>query len=183
MITKSEHTIWAAYFSSSIFMQWCVSLPTFVISQRLQVYSCACCTPADQCVICVILHTFSQMCPCLLLVGAHVTLGALPVSIHNIDMQCLTHPFTDLSGSVPTYYAHAPFFLWDPLSFFMFFHIDIRLLPPWYAHIADAAISACWYLAPFVLVHRVCFYWSIWRSGISLRRSTLNLLPHHSLGH
>ena len=70
MITKSEHTIWAAYFSSSIFMQWCVLLPTFVISQQLQVYSCACRTPADQCVICVILHTFSQMCPCLLLVSA-----------------------------------------------------------------------------------------------------------------
>ena len=56
-------------------MQQCVSSPSFVANQRRQVYSCDCCARADHFAIRVLLPTFSQMCPCSLLEGAHVTLG------------------------------------------------------------------------------------------------------------
>ena len=75
VMTNNEHAIWAAYFSPSIFVRQCVLSPSFVASQRRQVHSCACRAPADHCAICVIQPTFSQICPCLLLAGAQVTLG------------------------------------------------------------------------------------------------------------
>ena len=57
--------------------------------------------------------------------------GSLPLSTHNIDMQYLTHPFTDSSGSVPNCNAHAPFFLRHPFSFVMLLInlVDLITLP------------------------------------------------------
>ena len=111
VMTKNEHVIWAAHFSPSIFVRQCVSSLSFMASQLWQVYPCFCRVRVDHCPIRVLLPTFSQMCLCLLLTGACVTLGGAPFICQQINkMQCLTHPFTDSSGSVPSFGAHAPFF-------------------------------------------------------------------------
>ena len=73
-MTKNEHAIWAARFLQSIFVQRYVSLLSFVAMQWKKVNSYACCTQANHCAIRMVLPTFSQMCLCLLLAGAHVTI-------------------------------------------------------------------------------------------------------------
>ena len=83
MMTRNEHAIWAACFSPLIFVQRCVSLPSFVVSQRREVYSCGCCTPANHYAIRVILPNFSPMGLYLMLLGTHITLG----SAHSIRPQ------------------------------------------------------------------------------------------------
>ena len=76
---KNKHANWAACLSPSIFMRRCLLSPSFMASQRQQVNSCAFRVPAGRCAICVMrLSTFSQMCPCSLLMCAHVTLGGAP---------------------------------------------------------------------------------------------------------
>ena len=71
-------------------------------------------------------------------------------------MQCLTHPFTNSSGFVFAMRTHL--FSLAPFVVNCAFLIDIFLLCPWYAHLAAAATSTCWFLAPFVPLHPVYFY-------------------------
>ena len=65
-------------------------------------------------------------------------------------------PFTDPSSSIPISHAYAPFVLAPFVVGHIYFFVDIRLLPPSYAHVA-AAISTCRSPAPFVLMHLVYF--------------------------
>ena len=113
--------------------------------------------------------------------------GALTSSAHNVDMQYLTYPFTELSGSVPVFYAHAPFI--SSASFVvccvLLVVVDICLLPPWYAHVAATAISTCQSLALFVPIYLVYFLLlSLAFVLVSLSPcwSASNMLLHYSVG-
>ena len=128
---KNEHVIWAAYFPPSIYVQQCVSLPSFVASQWQQVYSCACCASADRCAIHVLYYPPSAKCVRVCCQWVPTLLYAmLPLSSYNIDMQCLTHSFTNSSGSVPVFNADTPFFSGTlcRLSCFLIF-VDLINLP------------------------------------------------------
>ena len=51
VMTKNEHTIWAARFSPSLYVKQWVSLPSVVAIQRRWLFSCDCRAPANHCVI------------------------------------------------------------------------------------------------------------------------------------
>ena len=103
---------------------------------------------------------------------------ALPSSADNIDMQCLTHPFTDSSGSVPTFDANAPFSLRHPFSFVMILinFVDLIIFhflfascihPGILCHLPSALLLPS---SPFVLVHPL--FWCV----------TSHFLPHVTIG-
>ena len=159
---KNEHDIWAAYFLPSIFVQRCESSSSFVASKRREVYSCTCRTPADHCAIRAMLpYLYLAKCVRVHCWRASKLVQEAPtLSTHNIDMQCLTHPFTDSSGSVANLYARASFLLRHPLSFVMCLVnlVDLISLPFLFAsHINPHVL--CYFpfalilpSAPFVLV-------------------------------
>ena len=157
MIKKNEHAISAAHFLPSILVQLCVLLSYFVASPRQEVYLYPFCTPVNHCAISVIvLPTVSQICPCSLLAGAHLTLGVAHLKHPQHRHAMSNTPFHKLIW-LRIFYAHGPLFT---LTIFVVcevcFLADIRILPPCYTHVAAAAIITCRFPAPFVPIYPVC---------------------------
>ena len=123
-MTKNEHAIWAACFLPSIYVRRCVSLPSFVASQRRQVYLCGCRAPADPCAIRLIYYLPSAKCGHVFLsVGCHVYLGVgpfIPVqyqhAISNTPFHGLIWLRTQLLCSC-TLFSPAPFVVCHVCSF------------------------------------------------------------------
>ena len=182
MKTKNEQALLEAHFLPSIFVRWYVLSPSFVANLWRQVYLCASRALADHCAIrLILLPTFSQMCPCSLLAGAHVTLGGTHQSAHNIDMQCLTHPFRNSSGSIFSMRMHPFFSITLCYLSYLFFN--------WYPHPSSLICICCCcchqhILIPGTLCSDASFLWltvSPWSSSLSPCWSALHLSLHHTL--
>ena len=78
----NEPNLLVAYFLPSIFVRRCVLSTSLMASQRRQVIYVLLRAGSPLCYLCelshIVLPTFSQICQCSLLTGAHVSLGSAP---------------------------------------------------------------------------------------------------------